>query len=315
MGACSSKSTSNIADPVMQPEQISAPADTAAVVATPDVAPAETPAADAAAAPSTVTPEAEEPAAEEPAAEEPKEEAAAEDSAAEEAPAEAADEVPPPTEPVKSSSILGQVVDYLSGRKSEPAVEETEAVETAEADAPAAEAEQPVARALTGAVDAVAQRDDAEQEEARVEWRAYALAAGEAGLAREMSVTPEELAEVEARLAYSHAAAAEAAEAEAAAPEPAAEAAPEAAPGAAPEAAPEAAVEAAPAVAPEEEEGPPTLIQKLSKAFSSLLPAAPKCMPSRPALDEEPADSDTPAPAEPAAAQWGTKRISQQHWK
>ena len=56
MGACSSKSTSNIADPVMQPEQISAPADTAAVVATPDVAPAETPAADAAAAPSTVTP-------------------------------------------------------------------------------------------------------------------------------------------------------------------------------------------------------------------------------------------------------------------
>ena len=312
MGACSSKSTSNIADPVMQSEQISAPADTAAVVATPDVAPAETPAADAAAAPSTVTPEAEEPA-----AEEPKEEAAAEDSAAEEAPAEAADEVPPPTEPVKSSSILGQVVDYLSGRKSEPAVEETEAVETAEADAPAAEAEQPVARSLTGAVDAVAQRDDAEQEEARVEWRAYALAAGEAGLAREMSVTPEELAEVEARLAYSHAAAAaEAAEAaEVAAPEPAAEAAPEAAPGAAPEAAPEAAVEAAPAVAPEEEEGPPTLIQKLSKAFSSLLPAAPKCMPSRPALDEEPADSDTPAPAEPAAAQWGTKRISQQHWK
>ena len=164
MGACSSKSTSNIADPVMQPEQISAPADTAAVVATPDVAPAETPAADAAAAPSTVTPEAEEPA-----AEEPKEEAAAEDSAAEEAPAEAADEVPPPTEPVKSSSILGQVVDYLSGRKSEPAVEETEAVETAEADAPAAEAEQPVARALIEAVDAVAERDDAEQEEARVE--------------------------------------------------------------------------------------------------------------------------------------------------
>ena len=101
------------------------------------------------------------------------------------------------------------------------------------------------------------------------------------------------------------------------APEPslAEEAAPEAAPGAAPEAAPEAAVEAAPAVAPEEEEGPPTLIQKLSKAFSSLLPAAPKCMPSRPALDEEPADSDTPAPAEPAAAQWGTKRISAQHWK
>ncbi|EOD37685.1 hypothetical protein EMIHUDRAFT_225267 [Emiliania huxleyi CCMP1516] len=208
MGACSSKSTNNIADP-----------------------------------------------AEEPPAEDPKDEAAAEEIAAEEGTAEAADEMPPPTEPVKSSSILGQVVDYLSGRKSEPAVEETEAVETAEADAPAAETEQPVARALIEAVDAVAERDDAEQEEARVEWRAYALSAGEAGLAREMSVTPEELAEEE----------------------------------------------------------PPTLIQKLSKAFSNLLPAPPKCMPARPALDEEPADA--PASAVPAAAQWGTKRISQQHWK
>ena len=66
---------------------------------------------------------------------------------------------------------------------------------------------------------------------------------------------------------------------------------------AAPEAAPEAAVEEAPAVAPEEEEKP-TLVQKLSKAFSNILPAAPKCMPSRPELNEEP--TDAPATAAPA---------------
>ena len=111
-----------------------------------------------------------------------------------------------------------------------------------------------------------------------------------------------------------------------------AEAAPEAAPEVAVEAAPEVAVEAAPEAAVEEalavhhldmanvikagslvvdgehtpelidevdeEEDKPTLVQKLSKAFSNILPAAPKCMPSRPELNEEP--TDAPATAAPA---------------